>query len=103
MIVIQMSVRNRSRQWVTQERAYLIRLAEHQDGFSGLKLGSHPPSIQPRAPITSRTGRVELTEAANAIREKLVEHQISRPEKDWEARFILNYPSCLLFDYPFDL
>jgi hypothetical protein len=46
---------------------------------------------------------VELTEAANAIREKLVEHQISRPEKDWEARFILNYPSCLLFDYPFDL
>ena len=46
---------------------------------------------------------MELTEAADAIREKLVEHQISRPETDQEARFLINYSSCPLFDCPLHL
>ena len=34
---------------------------------------------------------MELTEAADAIREKLIEHRISRPKTDQETAFLLNY------------
>ncbi len=44
---------------------------------------NHP--FNPEQPITSRTSNMELTEAADAIREKLIEHRMSRTTNLWST------------------
>ena len=41
--------------------------------------------FNPEQPITSRTSNMELTEAADAIREKLIEHRMSRTTNLWST------------------